>query len=270
MVFWVLSLTRACTHTHTRRRCRSPSPRRWLTLSRCAPRSRTTPSSESLPRTRPRSARRCAPCARCCPPMAAMSARSPSRASCPWPSGTRCRGGVCACGLRVRASGATLGSGSRCGPTHQLTLPPFWFWAPLVMRLCRHLGDALAWSCAVQRELLALAWSDTGEQAVPHGSPAAPSSSMRASHLCHADVALPRPSPTQPAVLEWGECAEVRHSESNALLWRGLRVKVGIAYGVPASKAPLNTGARARACPPLRAPPPMPTCAPHRQLAAVP
>lgn len=30
------------------------------------------------------------------------------------------------------------------------------------------------------------------------------------------------------AVLEWGECCEVREAESTNLLWRGLRVKVGL------------------------------------------
>ena len=43
-------------------------------------------------------------------------------------------------------------------------------------------------------------------------------------------------------MLEWGECGEVRDPDSSTLLWRGLLAKVGIAYGVPASKAPLNTG----------------------------
>lgn len=68
----------------------------------------------------------------------------------------------------------------------------------------RHLEDAIAWSCILQTELLSFAWPET--------------------------------------VLEWGECLETRHAESTNLLWRGLRVKIGIAYGMPTSKAPLNTG----------------------------
>ena len=43
-------------------------------------------------------------------------------------------------------------------------------------------------------------------------------------------------------MLEWGECGEVRDPDTSTVLWRGLLAKVGIAYGVPASKAPLNTG----------------------------
>lgn len=68
----------------------------------------------------------------------------------------------------------------------------------------RQLEDALQWGCALQQELLGFAWPES--------------------------------------VLEWGECCEVREAESTNLLWRGLRVKIGISYGVPSSKAPLNTG----------------------------
>ena len=43
-------------------------------------------------------------------------------------------------------------------------------------------------------------------------------------------------------MLSWDECREQRDPEDTGLLWRGLRVKAGISYGVPSSKAPLNTG----------------------------
>lgn len=44
------------------------------------------------------------------------------------------------------------------------------------------------------------------------------------------------------AVLAWPECAPAEDPATGALLWRGLRLKVGMAYGAPTSKAPLNTG----------------------------
>ena len=43
-------------------------------------------------------------------------------------------------------------------------------------------------------------------------------------------------------VLEWAECAP-ESDEDGLLLWRGLRVKVGMAVGHDAAKRPLNTGA---------------------------
>lgn len=69
---------------------------------------------------------------------------------------------------------------------------------------CRALEDAIQWGSAVQRELLHLSW----------------------------------PEP----LLRWQECAEAVCPESGELLWRGLRVCIGMAYGLPTSKAPLNTG----------------------------
>ncbi|PSC75196.1 Helicase sen1 [Micractinium conductrix] len=66
------------------------------------------------------------------------------------------------------------------------------------------LEDAVEWGCALQLELMGFAWPDT--------------------------------------VLEWGECAEQRDPDTTNLLWRGLRLKLGISYGLPSSKAPLNTG----------------------------
>ncbi|KAL4419982.1 hypothetical protein ABPG75_007080 [Micractinium tetrahymenae] len=68
----------------------------------------------------------------------------------------------------------------------------------------RHLEDAIEWGCALQQELLGFVWPET--------------------------------------VLEWVECRERRDPENTNLLWRGLRVKMGVSFGVPSSKAPLNTG----------------------------
>lgn len=48
-------------------------------------------------------------------------------------------------------------------------------------------------------------------------------------------------------VLEWPMCAEVYDHENNvggqeALLWKGLRVRIGMACGKPQYRKPLNTG----------------------------
>ena len=61
----------------------------------------------------------------------------------------------------------------------------------------------MRWAAAVQRELLKVDWPD--------------------------------------GVLEWAECAP-ETGEDGRLLWRGLRVKVGMAVGHDAAKRPLNTG----------------------------
>ena len=48
------------------------------------------------------------------------------------------------------------------------------------------------------------------------------------------------------AVLDWPECAEVSHMDTagmQTLVWRGLRARIGIAYGCPQYRKPLNTGA---------------------------
>lgn len=44
-----------------------------------------------------------------------------------------------------------------------------------------------------------------------------------------------------PAVLQWEECAP-QSDASGQLLWRGLRVKVGMVFGTPTLRKPLNTG----------------------------
>ena len=73
--------------------------------------------------------------------------------------------------------------------------------------LCRNLEQAVRWAAAVQRELLKVDW--------PAG------------------------------VLEWAECSP-ETDEGGQLLWRGLRVKAGMAVGHDAAKRPLNTGALRR------------------------
>lgn len=55
---------------------------------------------------------------------------------------------------------------------------------------------------------------------------------------------LDRPWP--PALLQWDECAPVEGA--HGLLWRGLRVRVGMAYGRPDQRKPLNTGAHGVMC----------------------
>lgn len=49
-------------------------------------------------------------------------------------------------------------------------------------------------------------------------------------------------------VLEWPMCCEVYDHENNVggveqLLWKGLRVRIGMACGKPQYRKPLNTGA---------------------------
>lgn len=70
--------------------------------------------------------------------------------------------------------------------------------------LRRALEDAIQWGCVVQRELLSLPWPE--------------------------------------AVLTWQECTEAYCPDTGDLMWRGLRVRMGMAFGLPTSKAPLNTG----------------------------
>ena len=70
-------------------------------------------------------------------------------------------------------------------------------------RLYRTLEQAVRWAAAVQKALLAVDWPAT--------------------------------------VLDWADCAP-EASEDGNLLWRGLRVKMGMAVGHDAAKRPLNTG----------------------------
>jgi hypothetical protein len=42
-------------------------------------------------------------------------------------------------------------------------------------------------------------------------------------------------------VLTWGNCMEQRDSQGR-IIWRGLRVRMGMAYGRPQVRLPLNTG----------------------------
>lgn len=42
--------------------------------------------------------------------------------------------------------------------------------------------------------------------------------------------------------LEWEECREERDSTTGQVIWRGLRVRMGMAFGSAEGRKPLNTG----------------------------
>ena len=69
---------------------------------------------------------------------------------------------------------------------------------------CRLLEDAVRWCAAMQTELLLISW--------PEG------------------------------LMQWGDCREQRDPETGAIIWRGLRVRMGMSFGRPSYKKPLNTG----------------------------
>ncbi len=48
--------------------------------------------------------------------------------------------------------------------------------------------------------------------------------------------------PWPEAILQWGACAEER-DPGGRLVWRGLRVRMGLAWGGATYRKPLNTGA---------------------------
>lgn len=73
-----------------------------------------------------------------------------------------------------------------------------------VLCYCRRLEEAVRWSAAVQKELLEMNWPET--------------------------------------LLQWSDCQPTRDPDTGALIWRGLRVRMGIAWGRPSYKKPLNTG----------------------------
>jgi hypothetical protein len=50
--------------------------------------------------------------------------------------------------------------------------------------------------------------------------------------------------PWPEAILQWGACAEER-DPGGRLVWRGLRVRMGLAWGGATYRKPLNTGAAA-------------------------
>lgn len=43
-------------------------------------------------------------------------------------------------------------------------------------------------------------------------------------------------------LMQWGDCREQRDPETGAIIWRGLRVRMGMSFGRPSYKKPLNTG----------------------------
>lgn len=69
---------------------------------------------------------------------------------------------------------------------------------------CRRLEEAVRWSAAVQQALLGMNWPE--------------------------------------ALLQWGDCQPIKDPDTGALLWRGLRVRMGMSWGQPSYKKPLNTG----------------------------
>lgn len=71
---------------------------------------------------------------------------------------------------------------------------------------CRRLEEAVRWSAAVQKALLGMNWPE--------------------------------------ALLQWGDCQPIKDPDTGALLWRGLRVRMGMSWGQPSYKKPLNTGAQ--------------------------
>ena len=74
----------------------------------------------------------------------------------------------------------------------------------LPARCCnRSLEAGLRWAAAMQQELLQLPWPE--------------------------------------AILQWGACAEER-DPGGRLVWRGLRVRMGLAWGGATYRKPLNTG----------------------------
>ena len=68
----------------------------------------------------------------------------------------------------------------------------------------RRLEEAVRWSAAVQKALLGMNWPE--------------------------------------ALLQWGDCQPIKDPDTGALLWRGLRVRMGMSWGQPSYKKPLNTG----------------------------
>ena len=54
--------------------------------------------------------------------------------------------------------------------------------------------------------------------------------------------------PWPEEVLSWLACGEVRDAASGNTIWRGLRVRMGMAYGRPDYRKPLNTGGRQALC----------------------
>ena len=43
-------------------------------------------------------------------------------------------------------------------------------------------------------------------------------------------------------LLQWSDCQPHQDPNTGALMWRGLRVRMGISWGRPSYKKPLNTG----------------------------
>jgi len=63
------------------------------------------------------------------------------------------------------------------------------------------------------------------------------------SQCWHTDSTFPSlPQVDWPdAIMDWPECSPESDEKGN-LIWRGLRIQMGMAYGLDAAKRPLNTG----------------------------
>ena len=77
-------------------------------------------------------------------------------------------------------------------------------------RACRQLEEAVRFCSVLQKELLHLPWPEE--------------------------------------VLSWVACGEVHDAASGHTIWRGLRVRMGMAFGRPDYRKPLNTGGSQALC----------------------
>lgn len=106
------------------------------------------------------------------------------------------------------------------------------------------LEAAIRWAAAVQAALVGINWPE----AILEWNECAPAfdiddgdhSSDNGSYLSDSEVAIPKSESTQ-----WHDGSirvGTKQWAGKVVLWRGLPVRIGMASGVPLSKAPLNTG----------------------------
>jgi hypothetical protein len=118
-----------------------------------------------------------------------------------------------------------------------------YFIVVLPVAMCRELEDAITWACHLQEELMYLSWpshllsmqecrwvycSCTFLQFDLHG------------HAYCSHNLITRKLVAECLGLHW-QCRE-QHDADGRLIWRGLRVRVGMSYGFVNNKKPLNTG----------------------------
>jgi len=122
---------------------------------------------------------------------------------------------ACRCNLQTKTSGTMQASSGSSHEFYQSVSMRNTLFLLLVLEVpgsscecvsvCRRLEEAVRWSAAVQKALLGMNWPET--------------------------------------LLQWGDCQPTRDPNTGALLWRGLRVRMGMSWGRPSYKKPLNTGA---------------------------